>query len=169
MIGSLSNEFENESKEPGFQINTYHDLAMACVKESWKKGMKVLVVISLICLNLSVPIANTLYMAKALHNDFGVNISLIKSIIGLVYLTVIVVLPEPEKIKFIAIPIFIVYVTIYLSVTGHNFYLKATDFQDFYPEKDCNFGHDIERVLFDFKNFGVFLGIAMFGYEAIGT
>ena len=165
---SLANEFENESKEPEFKINTYHQLAMACVKENWKKVTKVLIVISAISINLSATLASTLYFAKTIHEDFDVNISLMKVIIGLVYLTVIILLPEPEKIKFIVIPIFIVYVVVYLSVTGHNFYLKATDFQDFYPNKECNYGDDVERVLFDFKNFAAFLGIAMFAYEAIG-
>ena len=109
VVGKLANEIEDENIKSGLQLNTLHDAGMCCVKKSWRFGIKVAIILSQMFCNISTPVANTVMMGKFMKDNFGINSLISKSVFGLIYLTVVIVCAEVEKIKYLATPIFICY------------------------------------------------------------
>lgn len=168
-VGNLANEIEQENKDENFRVQTYHDTAVACVPPFGKNFIKILVIACLILVNLSIPIANTVQVAVFIHDEFDANTLVCKGCIGLVYQTIIIQFPEPEKLKLLAMPIFFTYMIIFLSVLGNDLYLKIVNFEGFIPKEDCSFGKNTIQDLFRWQNTTAYLGIALYGYEAVGT
>lgn len=121
-MAKLVNEIEQENKKDRLHINTLHDTGIFSVKKNWQFGIKVLLIVSQMISNIAVPIANTVMMSEFCYQNFEVNRIITKSVIGAIYLLVIIVCAETEKIKYLATPIFIVYMTIALCVVGQNVY-----------------------------------------------
>ena len=121
-MAKLANEIEYENKKDGLVINTLHDTGIFSVKKEWQFGIKLLLIVSQMVSNIAVPVANTVMMSEFFYQNFEVNRFLTKSVIGGIYLLVIILCAETEKIKYLATPIFILYMTIALCVVGHNVY-----------------------------------------------
>jgi amino acid permease len=93
-------------------------------------------------------------------------------IVGGIYFIIIILFPEPEKIKLLAMPIFVIYTFIFLCIVGDDYRLIFNGFKGF--ETDCIFGKDepvgrVPRDYFRWENTTVYLGMALYGYEAVGT
>ena len=63
----------------------------------------------------------------------------------------------------------ITYIIIFISLVGDNIWLKITDYKNFTPRSDCLYGDEVSHKLVDMSNFTVYLGIASYGYEAVGS
>ena len=86
---------------------------------------------------------------------------------GIIFLVIIIKFPHVEKIKLLAIPIFVFFMFIYLCVTSNYVYLILTEYENFLPKEDCKFGDQTDRQYFRWKNITVYTGISMFGYHSI--
>ena len=85
IVGQIANEFEEENKKDGFILNTIHDTGMCCVKKSWRSGIKILIIFSQMFLNMSTPVANTVMMAKFVKDNFDIDTTISKIVIGVIY------------------------------------------------------------------------------------
>jgi amino acid permease len=91
----------------------------------------------------------------------------IKLICGAIYFVIIILFPEPEKIKLLALPIFVIYTFIFLCIVGDDYRLIFNGFTDF--TTTCKYGPDTAKDYFRWENTTVYLGMALYGYEAVGT
>jgi uncharacterized membrane protein len=105
---------------------TYHDAGMACVPLKYKTLTKILILFSCITANIAVVAANvtniTLFLSDLIgYDDFQV----IKFGITVLFLVVIVLVPEPEKIKYLAFPAFASVIFVFLCMIFYNIYLET--------------------------------------------
>ena len=56
-----------------------------------------------------------------------------------------------------------------MSVIGDDIYLKIVNFDGFHPKTDCKYGNGVTTDLFIWSQTTTYLGIALYGYEAVGT
>lgn len=156
----VTNELETSQKCPSRSIKTYHDSAMYCFKKnSSKQIIKVLVILSCTIANIAVIVANTSYTANFLSGLFGYsNITVFKLGITVIFMFIICVIPEPEKIKYIAMPAFIGVLIVFSSMIINNGYLCINNWDD-----------NLSRELFKFENTTLYIGMCLYSYEGIGT
>lgn len=85
LVGNLANKIEDENRETNLKMLTYHDVAMACVKERFKTFIKSFVIFSLVLVNVSIPVASTVQISVFFFDEFEINTYLSKGVIGLIY------------------------------------------------------------------------------------
>ena len=157
---TVTNELEVSSRCSSRSIKTYHDSAMFCFKKtSQKQIIKVLVILSCTIANIAVIVANTSYTANFLSGLFGYNnVTVIKIGITIIFMIVICVIPEPEKIKYFALPAFIGVAIVLTSMVAYNGYESMYYWDD-----------NLTRDLFVFENTTLYIGIALYSYEGVAT
>lgn len=130
---------------------------MACVSQKYKELMKWSILISCTCVNISIVVANTVSLANFFKDLLTIDAIYVKLALTFIYCIVLILTPEPEKIKALAVPAFLIVFLIFFSFLGYNLYeLKDYD-------------KSIDRELFDWNNTMVYTGIALYAYEAVAT
>jgi hypothetical protein len=105
---------------------TYHDAGMACVPPKYKSLTKILVLFSCITANIAVVAANVTNISIFLSDLLAYpNLRVIKLGITVLFLIVIVLVPEPEKIKYLAFPAFASVIFVFLCMVFYNIYLET--------------------------------------------
>jgi hypothetical protein len=121
---------------------TYHDAGMACVPPKYKLLTKILVLFSCITANIAVVAANVTNISLFLSDLLAYpNLRVIKLGITIIFLIVIVLVPEPEKIKYLALPAFASIIFVFICMVLYNIYLETVQWDS-----------TLTRQLFNWEN-----------------
>lgn len=157
IIASLTNEIEDLTHSAK-RVLTYHDLGMACVTQKWQAFVKWTIILSCTCVNLAVVVANSANLADFFVTIIGGDTRMMKGGLCFVYVLILACTPEPEKIKIFAVPAFLTIVFIFIAMIVTNTIDFAEDNISGPP-----------RNLTNWSELTVYLGIALYSYEAVAT